>query len=170
MSVTTVSAQTHESEAIRPTPERLAKGGVVQVPADKRNRAAKPWQTFDRVIDEYAFGKRPIITQRQWEAGNRFWRLWMIAHGSDVAAQNLDGPITSSSTPEISEVKVAALQQLKQIAEVAPANTFSVLRAVCGQGQYASHWAASANMHHRSGLPSLRDALDWLAKRWKLPE
>lgn len=153
-------------EAIRPTAERLAKGGVTPATVERGGKA-KPWQAYDRQIDGYLASKD--IDGRQWRAGDQFWRVWRIAHGSDCKTSSWQGPVNGGSR-DMTEAQTASWGKLNNISHAASPNVYAVLRAVCGQDTSASGWARTAHYHPATGLTYLRDALTWYAKFLGYPE
>jgi len=151
---------------IRPTPERLAKGGVI-VPEEDRLGRAKPWYARECLVDVYAGDG--TITPRQAMAGYNFRSLWYRAHGSDVKAQSLQTRIMGGAN-EMSDGKEAAQETLKLIAARYGSDMFSCLRAIVGQGETWSHWARSRGEWPQAGKLALRMSLTRHADELKLPD
>ena len=157
---------TTKAAPVRPTAERMAKGGVIEA-KEERGTAAKPWYAQECLIDVYV--GNGTITKRQAMAGYDFRVLWYRAHGASVRAANLEGRVTGGKA-EMSDSAEAAVSQLKMLAERYGSDMFSCLRGIVGMGETWSHWARARGEYPQAGRLALRMSLTRHADHLKLPE
>lgn len=152
-------------EAVRPTQERLAKGGVIRA-EQRRGEAAKPWYAAEGTISAYL--ANGTITKRQAMAGYEFQSVYFIAHGSDVKAsgygQHIHGTINNTS-----DKQQAALNKLTLYRSAHGEELYACLVAIAGLGQTHSSWAQGMNWHPSCGKPIMQIALNKHAQQLKLP-
>lgn len=153
-------------EAIRPTQERLAKGGI-KPSLSKRGEKAKPWNAATSLADVYLDGE--LIDIRQWKAADAFTRVYYRAQGSPWRVASWQGPINGSGG-EYSDNRLAAQRQLDIIAKHLTKTLYAVLRDVCGLHTPVSTWARNRGIHPATGMPLLRVSLDMYAKHIGLPD
>jgi len=153
-------------EAVRPTQERLAKGGVKPA-TTKRGEKAKPWNASQNLADVYLDAE--LITTRQWKAADTFTRIYYRAQGSPWRVASWQGPINGSSD-DYSESRISAQKQLDVIANRLTHTLYAVIRDVCGLHTPATTWARNSGVHPSCGIPLLRASLDLYAKHIGLPE
>ena len=153
-------------DAIRPTNERLAKGGV-RPAARARGEKAKPWNAQASLADVYL--DAALISQRQWRAADSFTRVYYRAHGSPWRVATWTGPI-SGSGDDISETRISAQKQLDLIAQRLTQTLYAILRDVCGLHTPVTTWARNRGIHPAAGMPLLHQSLDLYAKHLGLPD
>lgn len=152
--------------AVRPTAERLAKGGVAPA-TPERGGKAKPWNAATALADVYLDGE--LITSRQWKAADSFTRIYYRAHGSPWRVASWAGPINGSGM-DFSESRVSAQKQLDVIAARLTNTLYAVIRDVCGLHTPVSTWARNRGIHPASGMPLLKVSLDLYASHIGLPD
>lgn len=155
------------TEAIsRPTPERIAKGGIIQA-TEERGTRPKPWNAATALYDHYFM--EAIITLRQWRAADSFTRLYYRAQGSPWRAQSWEVAI-SGSEHTLSDSRIAAQGALTVAATRLGPDLYGVLRDVCGLHISMSRWARGRNEHPAAGQPFLKAALDMYANHLGLAD
>ena len=152
--------------ALRPTDERVAKGGV-KPSVSKRGEKAKPWNATQNLADAYLDAK--LITLRQWKAADTFTRVYYRAHGSPWRVASWQGPINGSGM-EFSESRVSAQKQLDVISARLTNTLYAVIRDVCGLHTPVSTWARNRGLHPTNGMPLLQASLDLYAAHLGLPD
>lgn len=162
-----MTTHTPEAEAIRPTPERMAKGDVVARAQDRGQREAKPWYAAENIVTVYLADK--VISERQARAGFQFQETYYRANGSPCRAASWSPPI-AGSVDDWTDNQVSAKVQLRTYRERLGPDFFSCLESVCGLGLTHSRWAADRNDHPSSGKVMMRAALTLHANYLKLPE
>lgn len=151
--------------AVRPTAERLAKGGVL--PAEqKRGEAAKPWYAAEGPISAYLADG--IINKRQAMAGYEFQSVYYVAHGSPLKAQNY-GVHIQGGIDNTTDKQHAALNKLTLYRAAHGEEYFCCLVAIAGLGQSHSAWARGMNWHPSAGKPFMQAALNKHAQQLRLP-
>lgn len=144
---------------VRPTPERIAQGGVIPAVEDKMGRP-KPWSIFESVHDELLAGA--LISQKAWEAANAFQSTWNSALGSGVRAAGTGEPI-SKSTGEMSNYQALAMDRLKRWSHNLAPELYDVLASTIGVGEAPSTWARNKKKHPTAGRYLLAAALEQFA-------
>lgn len=128
---------------IRPTPERIRQGGVVENP-EARGERPKPWYTFESVHDGLLAGG--LITKQAWQAGEDFKRTWYLANGSGVASGSME-PRVNGSSGDIGQAQANAKACINRWSkQLAPA-IFECLDSVMGHGHAPTVWASGAGWH-----------------------
>jgi len=144
---------------VRPTPERMAQGGVIIPDEDKFGRP-KPWHTFESAHDGLLAAG--LISQRGWHAANVFQQTYRLACGSGTKASNwevrIDGDIKDFSQEQANAV--SRVQRWSR--SLAPA-LFSCLESVLGLGVASSRWARDRGEHPASGRLMLVSSVEQLA-------
>ena len=153
-------------DAIRPTNERLAKGGV-RPAARARGEKAKPWNAASSMADVYL--DADLITERQWKAADSFTRTYYRANGSPWRVASWDGRINGSSD-DMAEGVLSAKKQLDLIAQRMTATLYAVLRDVCGLHTPVTTWARNRGLHPAAGMPLLHQSLELHAIHLGIPE
>lgn len=153
-------------EAIRPTAERLAKGGVVKA-EQRRGDKAKPWYAAENIISVYLADG--VINMRQAKAGYQFHQVYFIAHGSDVKAcawgQHIEGSVNTTT-----DTQQAARNKLHNYRLAHGEEMYACLVGIAGLGQTHSAWATGMDWHPSAGKPFLKASLNKHASLLKLPD
>lgn len=151
--------------AIRPTQERLAKGGIIQT-EQRRGEQAKPWYAAEGTISAYL--ANGIISKRQAMAGFEFQAVYYVAHGSEIKATSYEPRIVGNSD-STSDRQQAAINKLNLYRTAHGEELFACLVAIAGLGQTHSAWAQGMNWHPTCGKPIMVIALNKHAQHLKLP-
>lgn len=142
----------------RPTPERMAQGGVIENP-EVRGERPKPWHTFEAVQDGLLAAG--LITKRGWEAATLFRETYERANGSGVHAAGVNR-VDGLSHDIADHQAQAKLRITRWSHELAP-QLFSCLESVLGCGKSPSRWAADINEHPACGRIVLVSAIEQFA-------
>lgn len=142
----------------RPTPERMAKGDIVQNP-ETRGERPKPWHTFEAVQDGLLAGG--LISKRAWEAANLFRETYERSAGSGMRAAGT-GRVDGMNHDIGEHTAQAKLRIARWSRELAPP-LFACLEGVLGLGKGASTWAKDAGEHPAAGRIILIAALEQFA-------
>lgn len=146
--------------AIRPTPERMARGGVIVAEGD-RFGTPKPWMFFDAAHDALlAEGK---ITQDAWHGGNKFLAAYYLANGSGVAAQSYAVKVDCSSREDVSKSAADAKLEIGRWSRQLAHPLFDCLENVLAFRVAPSRYARDGNKHPVIGKELLIAALEQFA-------
>jgi len=144
-------------------PERYRHGDVIQVePAERAGVSYRRVMT-QSALDRYL--AREQISQRQFDAGLKLYRLWRASGGCQrvIAAY---GPRVQG-TRELSDRQAALRQDVTQVLRrMGP--LAGMLVHVCLCDQAARDWARARGDPAQAGIAVLRLALDALADHWRL--
>ena len=154
-------------DAIRPTDERQAKGGLAK-PEQGRDRIAKPWFSVESSISEYL--ANGTITKSQGDAGYQFQGTYYLALGHPVHAQSYEPQIRGGNTENITDRQIAAKAKLNNYRNAHGEDLYNCLVAIAGLGESHSVWARNRGDHPSAGKPIMRIALTRHADLLKLPE
>lgn len=142
---------------VRPTAERIAKGGVIQA-AEERMGRPKPWHTFESIHDGLLAEGR--ISSRAWQSANEFLSVYQLANGSGVRAGGYGEPV-SKSTGEMGNRQAMAKVRVKLWSNNLAPDLFDILETVLALGQKSpSGWARDRNMHPTAGAYILAAAME----------
>lgn len=131
------------SAPIRPTPERIAKGGVIENP-EARGEKPKPWWTFESPHDGLLAAG--LISKQAWQAGEDFKRTWYLACGSGVAGGSV-GTKVDGATADIGRAQSDAKGRLQRWSRALAPEIYRCLETVMGIGHPPTAWASEAGWH-----------------------
>lgn len=145
---------------IRPTPERMAQGGIIPVP-ENRGERPKPWQAFESIHDEFLAGAK--ISRQAWEAANVFQRNYLEAIGPDVKAQSYTRVDNSMDRFDGTENLAAVIAVKRWSRDLAP-DLFGILASCLGHQVSPSRWARDNDEHPAAGRVLLIAAMEQFAR------
>ena len=151
--------------AIRPTAERLAKGGVVIPYPDRENPQARPARVENQtVLDRYK--SRGTLDDDQLAAAYRWFGYAARSKRFPKCTMSWSGPINGSGDNLQDSTVAAGIQRDNGIRflEASGVAFVSIVEHVCVNDQHAQSWAVSRGLHHMKGIKLLRQALDRLCK------
>jgi hypothetical protein len=119
--------------------------------------------TTQSVLDRYL--KRSQISQRQFDAGMKLYRLWRASGGAPRVVASYG--IRVQGAPELSEEQAALRGRVTQVLR-RMGRLSGILVHVCLCDQPARDWALGRGDAPQAGAAVLRLALDALADYWKL--
>lgn len=145
--------------------ERYQHGDViVDSPTEVAGVQAKRVMT-QRVLDRYLV--REEISDRQYAAGDKLYRLWFAAGRSPIVAANLTAV---PGRDEGAEARRAdALADFQSAIRASGKQLSAVLVHVCLTDGTASAWARKKGHNPAGGIVALRLGLDALADHFGLP-
>jgi len=153
-----------DDDAMQPTPERLAKGGIVTDrlldKSDRTPRGSRAAVTC--VLDVYL--ARKTISPDQHAAGVKFGDTWSRA-GLEPRV-TLDPNRVGKSHGDLADSVIHARQQLLRLRSSLGSDLYGCAEAVCGWGDWAAAWAQKRGIETRAGVPILRLALNGAAEFW----
>jgi|GEM_PF-6518979 len=152
---------TKTQDAISPTAERRAHGGVHAPTADDRSAKARPYVTEEAIHDTML--SKGLITRPEWEAVNKFRAIYELANGSGVRAQAWDPPIRGSQMA-ISDRQALAKLKVARWSHDLAAELYGALTSICGHGKTRSRWAVDRGHHPDSGRVVLLCAIQQFCK------
>jgi len=156
------------------TPERLEHGDVLEVETDTskagRHHARNRTQT---ALDRYLC--RKTITPRQFDAGDKLYRLWRASGGKELRAAGYE-PRVDRGHFDMSPRQVQAREYLDAAMREVGKQLSPVLVHVCICGLPAKDWqitvrypgANEKRRAGRAGVEILRLALDALVGHWRV--
>ena len=119
--------------------------------------------TTQTALDRYL--NRSQISQRQFDAGSKLYRLWRATGGAQRITMSYELRIPSGH--ELSDDQAVLRRRLTQVLRaVGPLG--SILVHVCLCDEAARTWASSRGDTPQAGVVVLRLALDALGDYWKL--
>lgn len=154
-------------DVVRPTSERIAKGGISVNPAE-RGAPPKAWNADEAMIDVYL--RQGTITRRMWSAGDAFSRTYFTAKGSPFRGHRWEPAISGGNQQSHSDTRIAAEASLRLWATKHPPLIYACLEAVCGLQEAMTTWASRSRLHPATGRPMLETALHAHANYLRLPE
>ena len=157
---------TLETDAIRPTQERLAKGGILVPPKADRERSARPWFAAESAVSYYL--SKGKISKRQADAGYQFQACWYVANGHPVRAQSYE-PSIRGGTDDMSDARLGAKAKLQLYRNAHGEDLFNCLVSICGLDETYSEWAEDHCADRQAGKTVLKIALTKHADFLKLP-
>ena len=159
--------------AVRPTAERLAKGGVVIPYPDRENPQARPARVENQtVLDRYK--SRKTLDDEQLAAAYRWFGYAARSKRFPKCTMSWSGPVNNGFCDNTSDTIAAAgiqrdqgitflLSQMRKGKPFGPTYV-SVVEHVCVNDLHAQTWAIERGFHHMKGVKLLREALDRLCK------
>ena len=115
------------------------------------------------VLDRYRI--RDHISQRQFDAGSKLYRLWRAAGGGQRVIASYG--MRLQAQPELSDEQAQLRHRVSQILRrMGPLSGILVHCCICDEA--ARTWAATRGDAPQSGMAVLRLALDGLADYWRL--
>ena len=154
--------------AVRPTPERLAKGGVIIPLTDRENPQARPARVENQtVLDRYK--SRKTLDEEQLAAAYRWFSYAARSKRFPKATMSWAGPINGSGD-SLQDGQVAAGIQRDQGITFLSSHPnkghlfVSIVEHVCVADRHAEAWSVEHGMHPMRGIKLLRQALDRLCK------
>lgn len=156
-----------DDEAMQPTPERIAKGGVVTDRAlDKNDRTPRGARaTITDLLDVYA--SRKCIDVEQLGAGKMFQATWVAAGLEPRCTVNLEAAGGVVGRSEMSDRVIAARQNLTRTRSALGSELYSCLESVCGHGIWADEWMRQRSKPPRHGVAILQVALNLLVEHYR---
>lgn len=154
-------------EAVRPTQERLAKGGVIIPLPDRENPQSRPARVEGQTtLDRYK--SRKTLDDEQLSAAYRWHAYAMRSNRFPKSTMGWTGPINGSND-DLQDGQVSAgIQRDAGITYLNAINInfASIVDYVCVDDHAAESWAIFKKMHPRKGIKTLREALDSLCKHY----
>ncbi len=144
-------------------PERYQHGDVIRSEPGADAGVFYRRVTTQTAMDRYL--SRSQISQRQFDAGSKLYRLWRAAGGAQRVTFAYEQRIQARQ--DISDEQAVLRGRLTEILR-AMGPLAGILIHVCLCDQAARDWAASRGDTPQAGVVVLRLALDALADYWKL--
>lgn len=144
-------------------PERYQHGDEVRVEPGEAAGAQYRRITTQTMLDRYLV--RGQITQRQFDAGQKLFRLWRMSGGGQrvIAAYGPRVHATRDLSDDQAVLRSRVTEVLRRMGPLSP-----VLVHVCLCDEAARDWARGRGDAPQAGVVVLRLALDALADYWKL--
>ncbi len=119
--------------------------------------------TTQTALDRYRV--REHISQRQFDAGTKLYRMWRAAGGGQRVIASYG--MRLQAQPELSDEQAQLRHRVSQVLRrMGPLSGILVHCCICDEA--ARGWAAARGDAPQSGLAMLRLALDGLADYWRL--
>jgi hypothetical protein len=112
------------------------------------------------------YWSRALLDDPQHTAGLRFRNDWEIGVVSTGVIGTYEQIITGDR--DFTEAQTAARRRLKGAHGALGAIPFSIVLDVCAYDKWASEWERARGWPHKSGTVLLREALQELAKHYRL--
>jgi hypothetical protein len=150
---------TEQAAPIRPTPERIAQGGIVQNPEDRGGRP-KPWHSFEAPHDGLLAAS--LISKQAWEAGSKFREAYETLCGTGVRAGSWERGVDGRRTDFTDRQHQASLDLVRWARKLSEP-LYDCLEGIMGLGKSPSRWAADRGEHPACGRIVLIAALEQFA-------
>ena len=144
-------------------PERYQHGDTIRSEPGEDAGVFYRRVTTQSALDRYL--KRGQISQRQFDAGIKLYRMWRAAGGAQRVTLSYELRIPSGQ--ELSDGQAVLRQRLTEVLR-AVGQLGAILVHVCLCDEAARTWASSRGDTPQAGVVVLRLALDALADYWKL--
>lgn len=145
------------------TPERYQHGDRIRNEPGERAGEIRRRVTTQTMLDRYL--AREQISQRQFDAGLRLYRLWRTGGATPRVTMSYAPRVKGG--PELSDAQALAQRRLRELLQrVGP--LAGILVHVCLCDEAARDWAVTRGDAPQSGVVVLRLALDALADFWRL--
>ena len=145
-------------------PERYRHGDVIRNEPGEDAGVFYRRVTTQSMLDRYL--ARAQISQRQYDAGTKLYRLWRSAGGAQRVTASY-AILRVKARQELSDEQAALRHRVTEILRhVGPLS--GILVHVCLCDEAARNWAAARGDTPQAGVVVLRLALDALADHWKL--
>jgi len=144
-------------------PERYQHGDRIRSEPAERAGVFRRRVTTQTALDRYF--ARDQISQRQFDAGMRLYRLWRAGGAAPRVTMSYAPRVKGG--PALSDAQAVAQRRLRELLRrVGP--LAGILVHVCLCDETARDWAAARGDAPQSGIVVLRLALDALADYWRL--
>ena len=157
-----------ETEAVRPTQERLAKGDAIITPErDRDHQVARPARVeAQTILDRYQ--RRNTLDEHQLAAGYKYQVHFFLSRRHGVKLMSWGGRVSGSTSDDRDKSVAAGISRDRalQFMELVGALEKSVVEWVCADDRSAEAWAVTNKMHPMRGIKTLRTALASLAKHY----
>lgn len=154
-----------EQEAVRPTPERIAKGGVIVPKTDRTHQAARPARVETQtMLDRYR--KRKTMDEALIDACERWAAIAHMTGRFPALSSNLQ-PRVCGAVSWLQDSQVAAgIQRDQAVRHLADWNTLHplVMDHVCVEDGSAEGWAKRMGLKPWQGIEVLRVAAERTAR------
>ena len=144
-------------------PERYQHGDVIRSEPGADAGVFHRRVTTQSALDRYL--NRSQISQRQFDAGVKLYRLWRATGGAQRITMSYEVRIPGGR--ELSDDQAALRGRLTEVLR-ATGPLGGILVHVCLCGEAARTWASSRGDTPQAGVVVLRLALDALGDYWKL--
>lgn len=150
-----------DEATIRPTQERMNKGGVIVAARDRFGKE-KPWTAIESAHDLLL--AEGLISIDAWHAGNKFLSTYQAAFGNGMVTQQFRVRVNSSHRePDVTKSQQKAITDINEwSAKIAP-SLFDCLKNVLVFGVAPSRYARDLSKHPTSGRELLAVALEQMA-------
>jgi hypothetical protein len=143
--------------------ERYQHGDIIRSEPTERAGITCRRVMTQSMLDRYA--ARNQITQRQFDAGQRLYRMWRAAGGEQRVTAFYT--VRVQGQPDISDREAELRHRVTQLLRDMGALS-GILVHVCLCDAAARDWATARGDAAQAGLAILRLALDGLADHWRL--
>jgi hypothetical protein len=144
-------------------PERYQHGDTIRSEPGEDAGVFHRRVTSQSALDRYL--NRSQISQRQFDAGARLYRLWRATGGAQRVTLSYEQRIPAAR--ELSDDQAVLRSRLTEVLR-ATGPLSSILVHVCICDEAARTWASSRGDTPQAGVVVLRLALDALGDYWKL--
>lgn len=144
-------------------PERYQHGDRMRNEPSERAGIFRRRVTTQSVLDRYL--AREQISQRQFDAGMRLYRLWRLGGAAPRVTMSYAPRVKGG--PELSDAQALAQRRVRELLRRAGPLS-GILVHVCLCDEAARDWAVARGDAPQSGVVVLRLALDALADYWRL--
>ena len=152
-------------EALQPTPERLKKGDIIEwEDTEEAGQKAARVRT-QTVLDRYY--EKQLISQRQYDAGQRFYSLWRAAGRSVGTTGTYD--VRVGCVVNLTERQAMADSHYRQILNDIGESLAMIIIGVVLLDETAKEMAAKRGEKKYGAIAMLKLALDALADTLGMP-